>query len=110
MPNTRSNRKEVEQPIPEVERYIHLKHRIRELIAIFKPMVEADNHPLKDFAVPSQDEPHLSIIPPVIQANTFELKLSLVEILQQNQFSGNPIEDPNLPLSVFVQYADDRKN
>ena len=26
--------------------------------------------------------------------------------MQQNQFSGNPTEDPNLHLSVFVQYAD----
>ncbi|MCH89637.1 putative transposable element protein [Trifolium medium] len=69
-----------------------------------------DNRPLKDFVVPSEDEPHSSIVNPAIQANNFELKPSLLQIAQQNQFSGNPTEDPNLHLSVFVQFADTLKS
>lgn len=72
-------------------------------------MVEPYNCPFKDFAVPSQDEPHSSIIPPAIQTNNFELKLSLLQIVQQNQLSENPTEDPILNLSVFVKYADTLK-
>ncbi|PNY08729.1 1-aminocyclopropane-1-carboxylate deaminase-like protein [Trifolium pratense] len=56
----------------------------------------------KDFAVPSEDEPHSSIVNPTIQANNIELKPTLLQIVQQNQFSGKPTEDPNLHLSVFV--------
>ncbi|XP_045802133.1 uncharacterized protein LOC123895695 [Trifolium pratense] len=62
--------------------------------------------PLRDYAVPSEEEPHSSIAPPNIEARNFELKPALLQIVQQNQFSGSPTEDPNLHLSVFVQYAD----
>lgn len=105
MHNTHSNAYELEQLIPKVECYIHIKCRIRELRAIFEPMAETDNRPLNDFSLPSQDEPHSSIVPPAIQANTFKLEPPLVQIMQQNQFSRNPTEDPNLHISVFVQYV-----
>lgn len=68
-----------------------------------------DNRPLKDFAVPSEEEPHTSIVRPAIAANNFELKPSLVQIIQQNQFSGNPTEDPNLHLATFVRFAETLK-
>lgn len=84
MPNTRSTRDELEHLFPEIERFIHLKHRKRELRAILDPMVKLNNHPLKDFAVPSQDEPHSSIIPPAIQVDNFELKPPLLKIVQHN--------------------------
>ena len=83
-------------------------HIRRQFERIHAQMAQAQNanRPLKDFVVPSQDEPHSSIVTPTIQANNFELKPSLLQIVQQNQFSGNPTEDPNLHLSVFVQFAD----
>ncbi|CAJ2652135.1 unnamed protein product [Trifolium pratense] len=64
------------------------------------------NRPLKSYAIPSQAEPHNSIAAPAIEANNFELKPSLLSAVQQNQFSGNPTDDPNLHLSIFLQYAD----
>ncbi|MCI38543.1 hypothetical protein A2U01_0059771, partial [Trifolium medium] len=66
----------------------------------------AVNRPLKSYAIPSQAEPHNSIVAPAIEANNFELKPSLISLVQQNQFSGNPNKDPNLHLAVFLQYAD----
>lgn len=90
MPDTHSNTEELEKPILEVEHYIHVKHRIRELKSIFEPMTEADNRPLTDFSVQSQVDSQSSILPHVIQTNTFKLKLSLVKIMQHNQFYGNP--------------------
>lgn len=68
------------------------------------------NYHLKDFFIESQDEPHSSIINPTIQVNNFELKPSLLQIVQQNQFFGNPTKDPNLLPSVFVQFADTLKS
>ena len=32
---------------------------------------------------------------PPIEANKFELKLALITIVQQHQFTGHPYEDPN---------------
>ncbi|KAK2443858.1 hypothetical protein QL285_014927 [Trifolium repens] len=64
------------------------------------------NRPLRSYAIPSQEEPHNSIAAPAIEANNFELKPSFLSAVQQNQFSGNPSDDPNLHLSIFLQYAD----
>ena len=64
------------------------------------------NHPLKDYGSPSQEEPHNIIASPAIAWNDFKLKPSLLQAAQQNQFLGYPTDDPNLHLSVFVQYAD----
>lgn len=65
-------------------------------------MVENKNRPLKDFSVPSEDEAHSSIINHAIQTNKLDLKPSILEIVQQNKFFGNPMEDLNLHLFVFV--------
>ena len=70
-------------------------------------MVEGpENRPLKDYAGPSQEEPHNSIAAPAIARNDFKLKPSLLQAVQQNQLSGCLIDDPNLHLSVFLQYRD----
>ena len=64
------------------------------------------NLPLKDYVAPSQEEPHNNIVAPTIARNDFELKPSLLQAVQQSQFSGYPTNDPKLHLTVFVQYAD----
>ncbi|XP_050890546.1 uncharacterized protein LOC127095951 [Lathyrus oleraceus] len=64
------------------------------------------NRPLKYYVVPSQEEPHNNIAAPAINRNDFKLKSLLLSVVQQNQFSSTPTDDPNLHLSVFVQYAD----
>ena len=74
-------------------------------------MVEEQNlKPLKDFGVPSNDEPHSSILNPNIPTNNFELKLALLQIVQQNQFDGLPMENPNQHLKVFIQLSDTLKS
>jgi hypothetical protein len=61
-----------------------------------------NNTPLKYSVNPSQEEPHNNIVAPAIYRNDFELKPSLLSVVQQNQFSGSPIDNPNLHLSVFL--------
>ncbi|KAK2411163.1 hypothetical protein QL285_046469 [Trifolium repens] len=75
MPSTRTSEEELAQPINEIERFLHLRRRIDELRALMA-LNNNENCPLKDFAVPSEDEPHSSIVSPTIQANNFELKPS----------------------------------
>ena len=122
MPNTHSQGAPLHIPIYDIERYLRLRRQIQEYLernnlpSTKLPDVEelkkmADlpapaPRPLKDYAVPSQAEPHNSIAAPAIARNDFELKPSLLSAVQQNQFSGAPTDDPNLHLSVFVQYAD----
>ena len=133
MPSTRSRGEDLVLPIPEPERSITLRRRVQEYRTKYnlpdsttptipiptpepvqepiqeqveEPVMGEQPRPLKFYAIPSHDEPHNSIAAPAIEANNFELKPSLLSAVQQNQFSGGPTEDPNLHLSVFLQYAD----
>ena len=42
---------------------------------------------------------------PTIQANNFELKPSLIQMVQSNQFGGYPNESPDDHIAVFLQYC-----
>ena len=42
---------------------------------------------------------------PAIEANNFELKLALITVVQQHQFTGHPSEDPNEHMGRFMRMA-----
>ena len=42
---------------------------------------------------------------PTVDANNFELKPALITMVQQQQFTGHPIEDPNEHLGRFLRMA-----
>lgn len=46
---------------------------------------------------------------PRINANNFELKQAFITMVQNNQFSGLPSEDPHTHLSTFLNYSDTLK-
>ncbi|XP_050915581.1 uncharacterized protein LOC127130652 [Lathyrus oleraceus] len=114
MPDNRSQSKELEQPIEDIERYLYLKGRIKffhikyDLLDPNIPFSEPEpimaerpqNNLLKYYVVQSQVEPHNNIVAPAINQNDFVLKPLLLSVVQQNQFSGSPTNDPNLNLSV----------
>lgn len=52
---------------------------------------------------------HPSIICRAIKATNFELKLSLLFMVQHNQLSDSPTNDPNLHLSIFIEFCDTLK-
>ncbi|KEH16961.1 hypothetical protein MTR_0060s0110 [Medicago truncatula] len=85
--------------IPEIERYLHKKKR------------EAQNNiamaerTLKEYATPSTEEPQAIIMYPTVEGNNFEIKSALLNLVQQNQFSGSPTEDPNLHISSFIRLS-----
>src|ERR1043165_1693638 len=118
MPSTRSRSEDLVLPIPELERYIIRRRHIRvprtnqlssQSTISAEPVEEPDMgdqpRPLKSYVIPSQEEPHNNIVAPAIEANNFELKPSLLSVIQQNQFSGGSMDDPNLHLSMFLQYV-----
>ena len=47
-----------------------------------------------------------SIARPAVDANNFELKPTLISTVQQSQFDGTPLDDPNVHLSVFLEMCD----
>ena len=48
-------------------------------------------------------EEYSAIRRPTIDANNFELKPALITMVQQNQFTGSPTEDPNEHLGRFLR-------
>ena len=50
-----------------------------------------------------------AIKPPAINANDFELKPALITMVQQNQFAGHSIENPNEHLGRFLTIANSIK-
>jgi len=62
---------------------------------------------LRDHAAPTVQGTTSSIRRPAIQANNFEIKPSLIQMLQQSvQFSGLPSDDPNAHIDAFLEICD----
>ncbi|KAI3509274.1 hypothetical protein L1887_24434 [Cichorium endivia] len=56
-----------------------------------------------DFASPSLGDFQSGIIPPAVAANNFEIKSGVIQMVQQVQFGGSPMEDPNSHLNSFLE-------
>ena len=65
-----------------------------------------ENQPLKDFTQPKAANIKPGITAPAIAANNFELKATLINMVQQQQFGGMPSEDPHLHLAIFLACCD----
>ena len=55
---------------------------------------------LRDFVTPGVQGIASSIARPNVDANNFDLKQVLISVVQQSQFGGNSLTDPNLNRSV----------
>ena len=61
---------------------------------------------LKDYVRPVVNENNSGIRRQTINANNFELKPALISMVQQAQFSGSPLDDPNIHLKMFLEICD----
>ena len=60
---------------------------------------------MEDFWRPIIQEECSTIKQPNVDANNFELKPTLITMVQQHQFTGHPTEYPNEDLSRFLRMA-----
>ena len=60
---------------------------------------------MQDFWRPIIQDEYSAIRQPTVDANNFELKPALITMVQQQQFTGHPIEDPNERLGRFLRMA-----
>ena len=65
-------------------------------------MEEQRPRPLRDYTLPNESEAQTSFVRSVINATNFEIKISLIQMVQQSQFRGNAMEDPNNHLTNFM--------
>ncbi|KAL0404784.1 UNVERIFIED_CONTAM: hypothetical protein Sradi_2119200 [Sesamum radiatum] len=62
---------------------------------------------MMEYSFPTADGAISSITLPTVQANNFEIKPSIIQIIRSSvQFSGLPEEDPNKHLSNFLEICD----
>ncbi|KAF5477440.1 hypothetical protein F2P56_004080 [Juglans regia] len=61
---------------------------------------------LKDYVRPIVNDNYSCIRCQTINANNFELKLALINMVQQAQFSRLPLDDPNIHLAIFLEICD----
>ncbi|KAK4282063.1 hypothetical protein QN277_013483 [Acacia crassicarpa] len=47
-----------------------------------------------------------SIVNPAVNANNFEIKPSLINLVQQSSFSGSDLEDPNQHIETFLHICE----
>ena len=71
----------------------------------FAVEVPQERDTMEDFWRPVIQDEYSAVRQPTIDANNFELKPALITMVQQNQFTGHPTEDPNEHLGRFLRMA-----
>jgi len=70
---------------------------------------EAQRRTLRNYVTLGVHSQTPGITIPPVAAHNFELKPVLISKVQQSQFGGSPMEDPNLHLSIFLEVCDTLK-
>ena len=60
---------------------------------------------MEDFWKPVIRDDYSVVKKPAIEANNFELKPALITMVQKNQFTGHPSEDPNEHMGRFLRMS-----
>ena len=63
---------------------------------------EAQGQTFRDYVTPRAHRQTPSITIPPMATNNVELKPTLISMVQQSQFGGSPMADPNLHFMVFL--------
>ena len=71
----------------------------------FASEVPQERGTMEDFWRPVIQDEYSAVRQPAIDANNFELKPTLITMVQQNQFISHPFEDPNEHLGWFLRIA-----
>ncbi|KAJ4724584.1 DNA-directed DNA polymerase [Melia azedarach] len=70
-----------------------------------------DQRALRDYAIPTVNGASTSIRRPAIQANNFEIKSAIIQMIQTSvQFNGLAHEDPNAHIANFLEICDTFKH
>ena len=67
---------------------------------------QARNRALQKYMMPNPGDNLSSIVRPTVDANNFEIKPAIIQMVSQFQFGGLPTKDPNTHLAQFLEIYD----
>ena len=98
---------------PEIKRTLRQlkKEKKKEANTSLSNMADQVQKTLRDYAMPSINRATSRIRRPAIQANNFEIKPAIIQLIQQTvQFRGLSQEDPNVHIANFLEICDTFKH
>ncbi|XP_057958633.1 uncharacterized protein LOC131151405 [Malania oleifera] len=90
---------------PEIERTFRALRK-KKVLAMENGQQNEQPRALHDYIRLVVSDNYSGIRRQTINANNFELKPALISIAQQAQFSGSPLDDPNIHLTMFLKICD----
>ena len=88
---------------------INMENQRERLQSISEEEEEAERlqrpNTMEDFWRPVIQEEYFVVRQPAIEANNFELKPTLITMVQQHQFTGHPSKDPNEHMGRLMRMA-----
>jgi len=61
---------------------------------------------LRDYAMPQSSGITSSVVSPMVEVHNFELRPTLISLVERDQFGGHPSENPNMHLRNFLTKCD----
>ena len=109
--HTRSKGSISEKINPEIEKSCkknrkEKRERDKQIMAEDQAAQQARNRALQEYTMPTPRENMGSIVRPTMDANNFEIKPAIIQMVSQFQFGGLPSEDPNAHLAQFLEICD----
>ena len=109
--NTRSKGRNLEKLNPEIEKSCkknrkEKREKDRKIMAEDQAVQQARNHALQEYTMPNPEDNLSSIVKPNVDANNFEIKPAIIQMISQFQFGGLLTEDPNAHLAQFLEMCD----
>ena len=99
-----------EQQAPQIEESVgEIAIELSPLETMVEEQVDCDQKSLRDFALPNATGSQISIVRPIVNANNFEIKPALIQMIQQDQFGCNSTEDPNAYSANFPKICNTMK-
>ena len=109
--NTRSKGENLEKLNPEIEKSCkknrkEKRAKDRKIMAEDQRVQQARNRTLQEYTMPNPGDNLSSIVRQNVDANNFEIKPAIIQMISQFQFGGLLTEDPNVHLAQFLEICD----
>ncbi|KAL8110268.1 hypothetical protein AgCh_026115 [Apium graveolens] len=97
----------VQKEVFEEKKKVEEEEKVEEPVLVEMGDQAENPKALMDYSQPKINDIQSSIIRPAIRVNTFEIKSSTIQMIQNSvQFGGSPTEDPNMHIRDFIEICD----